>query len=335
MALDPKASEMLSKGWYGERLSPSDCEYLLTFGDHSSEANLAASLANRLLHKACTETGQICADIDTITGPCPGNCHFCEYAEGTSDAMFQEIDDSDLARICEGLGGFSDVRSIRLTSCGYADIDTVCRQVGIARDHAKRGTRIYVNTKDLGPDECRMLRDAGAYGAYHAPRIREGRDTEISVDTRLATISNLRSAGLQVITGVEPIGPEHENGEIVETFFSTLDMKCAKCEVNAREPVPGTELNRYGKLKPSRLTQIRSVLTLASSWYVPPVRTACPGTYVSGSNIATVKVDRSNYAKQVEAARRKLFNSGYDRLLKIDDSAVELNLMYLKQTGSV
>ena len=335
MALDPKASDMLSKGWYGERLSPGDCEYLLTFGDHSSESNLAVSLANRLLHRACTETGQICAEIETVTGPCPGNCAFCQYAEGTSSAMFREIDDSELARICEGLGGFSDVRSIKLTSCAYADIDTVCRQAEIAGEHAKRGTRIWVDTGDLDPEQCRMLRDAGVYGAYHAPRIREGTDTDIQKDTRLATISNLRSAGLQVITGVEPIGPEHENGEIVETFFSTLDMKCAGCEVTAREPVPGTELNRYGKLKPSRLAQIRSVLTLASSWYVPPVRTACPGTYVSGSNIATVKVDGSNYSKQIEAARRKIFNSGYDRLLKVDDSTVELNLMYLKQTGSV
>jgi len=335
MALDPKASEMLSKGWYGERLSPRDCEYLLTFGDHSSEANLANSLANRLLHRACTETGQICANIETVTGPCPGNCRFCEYAEGTSSEMFYEMGDSELAGICEGLGGFSDVRSIRLTTCAYADIETVCRQVGIAKDRAKRGTRIYVDTGDLDLNECRMLKDAGAYGAVHAPRIREGGDTEITKEVRLATISNLRSAGLQVITGVEPIGPEHENEEIVETFFSTLEMKCAGCEVNPREPVPGTELNKYGKLKPSRLTQIRSVLTLASSWYVPPVRTACPGTYVSGSNIAVVKVDKGNYARQIEAARRKLFNSGYDRLLKVDDSTVELNLMYLRQTGSV
>lgn len=335
MPIDAKAAEMLSRGWYKERLEASDCEYLLTFRDKSSEANLAASLANRLVHKACNEVGQICAEIEISTGPCPNNCKFCRFAEGTTSSRFFDISDSVLAKYTEEIGGFSDVKNIRLMTCGDANIDDLCRQVGVVRDHARKGTRIYVNTRDLEMDDCRRLKNAGAYGAYHACRIGEGRDTDIKSEMRLNTISNLTSSGLQVITGVEPIGPEHDIKEIVESFYRVLNMKCASCEIYARDPVLGTKFNQYGKLNPSRLTQIKSVLTLASSWYVPPSRVAYPGTYVTGQNVAFAKYNSENGKEQIEAARRRLFNSGFSRLMKVDDSTVDLNLMYLRQTGSV
>lgn len=335
MAIDPKAADKLSKGWYKERLSSQDCKYLLEFTDHSSEANLAVSLANRLHHQACNGTGQISAEIETVIGPCPGNCGFCKHAEGRSMESFWEIDDGSLAKIAEGLGLFSDVRSIRLTTCAYADIDTVCRQVGIVRDNAKCGTRIYVNTRDLGPDDCRQLKAAGAYGAVHAPRLGEGKDTEIPLETRLDTMTNLVKSGLEVITGVEPIGPEHSIEDIVDNFFLTLNMGCASCELVPREPIPGTKFNQFGKLGQSRFNQIRAVLTLGSSWYTAPHRVPYAGAYVTGGNVVVPKCNLSNYKERIEASRRRLFNGGYDRILKVDDSTSELNMMYLRKTGSV
>ncbi len=335
MAIDPKAADKLSKGWYKERLSAQDCKYLLEFPDRSSEANLAVSLANRLLHQSCSGTGQICAEIETVTGPCPGNCAFCRHAEGISMEGFSEIDDDTLARLSEKLGGFSDVRSIRLTSCAYADIDTVCRQVEVVRDHAKAGTRIYVDTGDLDRDACGRLKDAGAYGAVHALRLGEGRDTDIKPETRLETIRNLASAGLQVITGVEPIGPEHSTEDVVDSFFRTLEMGCTSCEIIPREPVPGTKLYQYGKMNPARLNYMRAVLALGSSWYVPPRRVPYAGAYVTGNNVVVAKCTPSNHKDRIEAARRRLFNNGYDRILKVDDSTSELNMMYLRKTGSV
>lgn len=335
MPIDAKAADMISKGWYKERLEPSDCEYLLTFRDKSSEANLAVSLANRLNRKGCGDVGQICAEIEVSTGPCPCNCKFCRYAEGTTSSRFFDIEDSVLGRYAEQIGGFSDVKSIRLATCGDADIPSLCRQIGIVKDRARRGTRIYVNTRDLETDDCRRLKEAGAYGAYHACRIGEGKDTEIKKEVRLRTVSNLVSSGLQVITGVEPIGPEHGIKDIVESFYATIGMNCASCEIYGREPVPGTEFGQFGRMNPARIAQIRAVFTLASSWYVPPHRVAYPGTYVTGQNVAFARYTAENGKEQIEAARRKLFNSGFARLMKTDDSTVDLNLMYLRQSGSV
>lgn len=314
MTLDAKAADKLSKGWYGERIDRSDCEYLLTFRDKSSESNLAVSLANRLMHKACSDVGQICAEIEVR------NDDF-------------DITDSTLARYAEELGSFSDVRSIKLTTGNEADIDSLCEQVEIVKGSARRGTRIYISTRDLDVEECRMLKSAGAFGAYHP--IRMDIDMGAKKEKRLKTISNLTSCGLSVISSVGPIGPEHETKDIVEDFYTLLESRCAGVEISAREPGAFSKPNQMGKITPARLAQFRAVFTLASSWYIQPVRNAFPGTFVQNQNRVTVKYDAATGKSQLEAARRKLFNSGLDRILKTDDSTVELNLMYLRQTGSV
>ncbi|MBQ4368404.1 MAG: radical SAM, partial [Candidatus Methanomethylophilus sp.] len=77
------------------------------------------------------------------------------------------------------------------------------------------------------------------------------------------------------------------------------------------------------------------VLTLASSWYDPPVRIQYQGTFVSDQNCVIAQYDGKTGKERLEATRRRLFNNGFRRLLKTDDSTVELSLMYLRQTGSV
>ncbi|MCQ2078987.1 MAG: radical SAM [archaeon] len=335
MPIDAKAAEILSRGWYKEPLEANDCEYLMTFRDKSSEANLATSLANRLVHRTCSEVGQITAEIEVSTGPCSGNCKFCRYSEGTTSLGFNEMEDSVLARCVEKIGGFSDVKNIRLTTCADTDLDDLCRRVGIVKDNARKGTRIFVNTCDMDVEDCRRIRKAGAYGAYHACRLREGTDTQIKKEARMKTISNLAESGLAVITGLGPIGPEHDMKEIIGSFYEILDLKANNLELEIREPVVGTPLYQYGKMNPSRVSQLRAVLTLASSWYDSPVKSTYGGTYLSGANSVVTKVTAENVMSQIEAARRKLFNSGFERLLKTDDSTVELNLMYLRQSGSV
>lgn len=335
MPIDAKAAEILSRGWYKEQLEQNDCEYLMTFRDKSSESNLALSLANRLVHKTCSEVGQITADIEVSTGPCSGNCSFCKYSEGTTPLGFFEMEDSDLALCVKKAGAFSDVKNIRLSTCADADMDELCRRIGIVKDNARKGTRIFVNTKDMDLEECIAIKKAGAFGAYHACRLKEGSDTQIKKETRLKTISNLREAGLAVITGLGPVGPEHDMKDIINLFFELMEMRANNLELEVREPVVGTPTYKFGKMVPSRVSQLRSVLTLASSRYDPPIRTTYAGTYVIGQNSVTVKVNPENVNGQIEAARRRLFNSGFDHILKTDDTTAELNMMYLKQTGSI
>ncbi len=335
MSIDSRAADMLSRGFYKERLEPEECEYLLTFRDRSPVANLAVALADRLMHTECSDVGQICAEIDVSTGPCPRNCRFCAYAEGTTSSRFFEIEDGVLTRYVQELGTFSDVRRISLMTMGDADIDELVRRIGIAKDAAKSGTRIYVNTRDMTADECRAVKKAGAFGAYHSFRIGEGTDTEIKEEDRLATVDGLVSAGLAVVGGTGPIGPEHAPKEIVEAFFKTADRRCCGSEIYSREPVPGTKFNSVGRMSPTRMSQIRAVFTLATSRYDFPINEPFRGTFVQGHNVSFLKYDSQNGKEQLYAARRRLFNNGFRHILKTDGGTADLTLAYLRQTGSV
>lgn len=340
MALDKKAAELLSRGWYKERLEEAECEYLLSFRDRSPVANLAVALADRLNQRACTGTGQICAAIAVATGPCPCDCGFCRYGESRTKAKFYDVPDAQLTRWVQEIEAFADVRQIMLMTTGDADLEGLARCIGLVKDAAPVGTQIVLDTRDLQSDECRELKEAGATGARHARRLGEGQDTRLKAADRLQTIDNLVRAGFTVTAGIEPLGPEHTPAEIGQAFYEILDRRCCHADVTARVPVVGTRFNAQGELNPARLAQIKAVLTLASSWYNQPIREAFPGAFVTGANLATVWYGDEGVAdapKQntVENARRRLFNAGYDRLLRPDGNVTELDLGYLKRTGSV
>lgn len=335
MAIDGKAADILSRGFYKEGFGPEECQYLLTFTDRSPEANLTVSLADRLTRSECDSVGRICAEIAVSTGPCPHNCAFCRYAEGTTDSEFWDIEDSDLERYVDELCSFSDVAWISLMSVGGADPDLLAHYVGVAHDRARPGTRIYVDAGETDASACRALRKAGAYGAFHSLRVGEGRDTEISAERRKETISDLVSAGLSVITGTGPIGPDTDPREAVDAFFATRGMRCSGAAVYARDPVPGTRLGKFGKLQAARLNQFRAAFTLATSRYDFPINEPNRGTYVLGNNVSFARYNGTRRKDQLHAARRRLFNRGYDRILKTDGSAKDLTLAYLRQTGSV
>ncbi|MCQ2070970.1 MAG: radical SAM [archaeon] len=335
MALDPKAAEYLSRGYCQETLEPRECEYLLTFGDKSPVARLAVSLADRLNHHMCSETGQIMATIDVSTGPCYRDCSFCRWGESRSHDVFKDIEEDILLRYVEELGGFSDVKSICLNTCGDMSVDRLADYVYTVKKNARKGTQVFVDTGELSKEDCITLKDAGLYGAIHSYRIGEGTDTGIKSEERKETIRNLVSAGIAVTTGVGPIGPDHMPKDIVKTFFETVDLRCCRSMVYPREPVPGTKFNQFGRMSPARMAQIRAVFTLATSRYNPPVREPAQGTFVNGNNIAMAEYNGNDRKEQLYSARRRLFNNGYERILKVDGSTTNLTLAYLRQTGSV
>ena len=82
------------------------------------------------------------------------------------------------------------------------------------------------------------------------------------------------------------------------------------------------------------MSQIRAVLTLAMSRYDFPAFEPYRGTFVEGRNVANF-VYGANGKEELRAARRKLFNAGYDGIARADGKRADLTLAYLKQTGSM
>ena len=336
MSLDQRAGDILSRGWNGEHLEPEECIYLLSFREKTPVANLSVSLADRLTHSQSGGVGRITASIDVSTGPCPRECGFCRWSESVCMDRFSYIEDSDLSALCERAGMFSDVTEIRLSAIDGTPTEDLEHFVSVASASSRKGTSIAIDFGDLGPDDCVSLRKAGASVAYHSCRIGEGRDTDIKPAVRMSTISNLCDAGFRVAAGTEPIGPESSAKEIVDCFFSTLGTGVRHAEVNPRESVPGTRLGDNGNISPARLAQIRGVLTLASAWNSQSAAgTGLAEPYVLGKNVAVAAYDMKDWRAQTEAARRRLFNAGFERILRTDGTAAPLTLSYLRQTGAL
>ena len=84
------------------------------------------------------------------------------------------------------------------------------------KKNLKTETTLIANVGDQTLKNAVRLKEAGFSGVYHAVRLREGKDTSLSVEKRKQSINNFKEAGLQVGTCVEPVGPEHTNEELAE-----------------------------------------------------------------------------------------------------------------------
>ena len=144
------------------------------------------------------------------------------------------------------------------------DLDHLLDLVGTARSTLPEGVRIAINTGDLEAGEAKELRSAGVDSAYHALRLGESIDNWLEPLGRYETIRNLVAAGIEVCTGVEPIGPEHSVHEICSLYYKAIGIGCRCCSASAREPVPGTRMFAMGSISGRRLKQIRSALLMSS-----------------------------------------------------------------------
>jgi biotin synthase len=109
------------------------------------------------------------------------------------------------------------------------------------------------------------LRAAGATGAYHVCRLREGVDSSMKPADRLATIERILEAGLAWYNLCEPIGPEHTPRELAEQIWLGVDLPCRQHGAMQRFPVPGSPLYERGQISLSRLGQIVAVIVLATT----------------------------------------------------------------------
>ena len=121
---------------------------------------------------------------------------------------------------------------------------------------------LVANIGDFGVKEAERLIDAGFYGVYHVRRLREGKDTKIDPQKRLATMKAIKNSGLVLLHCVEPVGPEHTPEEIVELMFEGKEYKAAFSGAMRRIPVPGTPLAKLGIISEIELAKIVAISRL-------------------------------------------------------------------------
>jgi biotin synthase len=208
-------------------------------------------------------------------------------------------------------------------------------------------TQIVLNVGDFDAALARELKAAGANGAYHILRLREGTDTALDPARRRKTVTAIREAGLDFYYCCEPIGPEHSSRELVEQMFFGIEQECFQHAAMRRVYVPGTPLTANGQITERRLAQIVAVVALASL--------ACPGIrsiavhepnqmglsagantiYAeTGANPRDTDQDTSAHrGLDMPACRTMLYETGFTSLVRGDGETIPLTLESLLQTA--
>lgn len=349
MQIAPRLECIFEKAWNGVALDREDCKYLLSVDEKSYEGALIRSTASSIIRAKNDNSAIILGQIGVDVKPCPGGCKFCTFGERHTkfkpSMMSGDELEEKMAEFCRA----GDLYALYLMTMHEYDFDHYLEMIRQARKTAPSFTQIWANVGDTGYEQLREIRAAGVTGIYHVCRLREGVDTDIDPQNRIATMENAKRAGLEIYTCCEPIGPEHTVDELVENIFIGIEMGVYQHAAMRRVAVPGAPLAERGQISELRMAQIVAAIALTSVT-VPTlaymgVHEPCVQGYLSGANIITAE-SGANPRDTVEdtlrgrgmdmaACRRMLYECGFDYLRRGDERKIPLNFEYLVKTNSL
>lgn len=248
--------EILQRSLAGEKISRNQCLRLMEIEHHSSEMYELFFVANRLTRNMFDGAGEVHAQIGIDYAPCSKKCRFCVFGNTTSEHLELRKEEVVVkAKDFERAGA----DAIYLMTTADFDFD---KYISIGREVRKAISPkipMVANISDFGSAEAQELLDTGFTAIYHSVRLREGKDTEISPETRKATIAHSKRAGLKVFFCVEPIGPEHQDEEIVDLMFLGKELGVAFSGAMRRTSASGTPLCKYGEIQWIDLAKIVAI----------------------------------------------------------------------------
>lgn len=254
-----------AKAMKGEYIGKDAVLALLSINPLSEDCSALGEAARRVASEFCDDTAIVGSSIGLDLMPCSMSCRFCSLGEkwGIYKENYVMPDDDVIELIRDSVEhGFT---KFTLRTTEFYDIDTLCRLKKRISNEVPGEYVITANTGELNPEKAKKLKDAGFAGIYHAIRLREGIDTPIPADVRIATIKAAQEAGLFVASGVDPIGIEHTNEEIADLIdlYRRLEPN-AVCTMK-RINVKGTPVGDLEEIDDMRLAQIAAVIRLAGA----------------------------------------------------------------------
>lgn len=191
---------------------------------------------------------------------CKYNCKFCSLTEEAG--IFKEpkefSDEQVLAWARQGQEQGAD--AFNLMTTGQYPLE---RLLEIGRWlRGEVSVPLVANTRDISHAEGEALLAAGFSGFYHAIRLGEGVDTPFPVEKRLKTIKVLRDVGLRWMNCVEPVGPEHQPGEIARVMLLAREYRATYTGVMRRINFPGAPLECHGMINELQMARLVAVSRL-------------------------------------------------------------------------
>ncbi len=312
---------------------------LLEFPENSLEAGILKASANFISRRRFGNRGVLLGQIGVETSACPGDCKFCAFAASRTRLPDSRLSHEELLEKARSLTRDGDLFALFLMTMHEFDMQRLLTIVALLRKEIPRQTQIVLNVGDFNLAAARELKAAGANGAYHILRLREGVDTKLDPAQRRQTIEAIRGAGLDFYYGCEPVGPEHLPAELADQLLVGVTHGCFQHCAMRRVYLPDSPLAPLGQITEQRLAQITAVLVLATlacketgniAVHEPNLLGLCAGANAiyaeTGANPRDTVADTSSgRGMDLNACRRMLYEAGFDSLLRGDGSTVPLS----------
>lgn len=289
--LTPRVVDLVDKALEGNGLEFEEMEYLYGVDPLSRDSYLIRWAAHQMSLAATNGKAEIHAQIGLNGSSCGKNCKFCSFAvcNGLVKGKF-ELSTEDVKYYCDEYVEAGANLILMLSTASYK-FEKLLEMTEVARSVIGYDIPLLINTGDMTLEQAKQLKAAGIVGAYHAIRMREGVDTGIPVETRLATINNLQEAGLSISTCVEPVGPENSAHEIAEASRTCMSYPSLSAGVGRRITVPGTQVEDRGQLSDLEASLLVAVYGLTTGFKPKLNCSVCsPLSAVSGGNLTWAEV---------------------------------------------
>ncbi len=318
--------DLIKKSRNGEQRSKKELIYLLSLPPDSVDSYLVMAEANRISKELSQGKAEVHAQFALNLAPCPGNCVFCSFAQinGIFSESSQLKPEEAVAHAKQfEQDGANAVFVMTTAKYPFEKFIEISQEI---RSKIKPETTLIANIGDQSLDNAQRLKDIGYTGVYHALRLREGKDSNLSPEKRKESIRHFQEAGLKVGTCVEPVGPEHTDEEIAEMICFTASIQPSYSGAARRISIPNTPIAKRGMISELRMAQIVAVTRLGISRTVMGNCTHEPCTLgaLAGANLfwAEVGANPRDVEENTEKGRggtvnhcKKLFHeSGWDLL---------------------
>lgn len=224
--IDTQVKSLVDKAYNEEELTCEQLAFLLDLPYNTPSGEYVMAQADEMSRQAAKGRGFIHAQIGLDHLPCPENCQYCSHA-ACNQALFhsaEELKDKeaslvDLDDVVSTARVFNEGGAHLISLMATAAYPFSLLEEAVSRVHeAAPNVAVMVNCADMDVAQARRLHEAGAQVAYHALRLREGVVTSISPERRLATMRAIQDAGLQFMTGIEPLFAEATGAEIAQVM---------------------------------------------------------------------------------------------------------------------
>ena len=255
--------DILDKALSGIALSRAELITLLSLDTNSSEADALRLTGRYITQRRFGTKSMLLCQTGIESFPCPADCSFCSFQQSSYLGDAWRIPDERLTEINKLLCNIQGTYSHFLLFMHTYDFAYMLRIVEKTRAELPSSMNIVVNCGDVDSAQVAELQSAGASGAYHVLRLREGEDTKITPAQRMESIKALKKSGLDWYTCCEPVGPEHTNEEIVDNILFTAEYECFQNAVMRRINIPNSIMEARGQISLMRSAQIVALVAIA------------------------------------------------------------------------